>query len=289
MWRRPVRALVAAMSAFGLIASAAAGTAFSVNSVQSMALATAASGTVVTVPCDGAYDISWTVSSGNIIGVRAVRIPPSTASDPQLAYCADMPYAILVADRDDVVDGDGEYDLAHPAWRTEWTGVTSPVTGSVDASRIGAASGPLLLAAGTAVQLTIGPTVFATLNEAQPTCELIATGGTVSVVAIDGVDHCLHRFDQVGTSELVLTRHRYEERFGPRPARPAKGGVVATGHDFAALDALMPHPVYAWMGWVQVLSPSAATFADLRSLFAEACDAVVAKYPSLLAKRARRS
>ncbi len=40
------------------------------------------------------------------------------------------------------------------------------------------------------------------------------------------------------------------ERFGPRPARPAKGGVVNTGHDFAALDVLTPHPVYAWMSWV---------------------------------------
>ena len=48
------------------------------------------------------------------------------------------------------------------------------------------------------------------------------------------------------------------ERFGPRPARPAKGGVVNTGHDFAALDVLTPHPVYAWKGWVQILSPTAS-------------------------------
>ena len=68
-----------------------------------------------------------------------------------------------------------------------------------------------------------------------------------------------------------------------------KGGVVATGHDFTEVDTLMPHPVYAWMGWVHVLSASPRTFADLRPLLAEAYDAVVAKYPSLLAKRARRS
>jgi hypothetical protein len=54
-------------------------------------------------------------------------------------------------------------------------------------------------------------------------------------------------------------------------------------------DSLVTHPVHVCMGWVQVLSPSAATFADLRPLLAEAYDAVVAKYPSPLAKRARRS
>ncbi len=107
----------------------------------------------------------------------------------------------------------------------------------------------------------------------------------------DGANDAASRLDRPGVFRVALglPRHRYEERFGPRPARPVKGGVVATGHDFAALDVLMPHPVYAWMGWVQVLSPSAETFADLRPLLAEAYDAVVAKYPSLLAKRARRS
>ena len=54
-------------------------------------------------------------------------------------------------------------------------------------------------------------------------------------------------------------------------------------------DSLVTHPVHVWMGWVQVLSPSPRTFADLRPLLAEAYDAVVAKYPSLLTKRARRS
>jgi hypothetical protein len=107
----------------------------------------------------------------------------------------------------------------------------------------------------------------------------------------DGANDAASRLDRSGVFRVALglPRHRYEERFGPRPPRPAKGGVVATGHDFTELDALMPHPVYAWMGWVQVLSPSPRTFADLRPLFAEAYDAVVAKYPSLLTKRARRS
>jgi hypothetical protein len=61
--------------------------------------------------------------------------------------------------------------------------------------------------------------------------------------------------------------------------------VVVGDHDFTAIDVLMPHPVYAWMGWVQVLSPSTETFTGLRSLFAEAYDAAVGKYTVQAAKR----
>jgi hypothetical protein len=35
--------------------------------------------------------------------------------------------------------------------------------------------------------------------------------------------------------------------FGPPPARPTAGGVVATGHDFTSLDRWMPHPLYGRM------------------------------------------
>jgi hypothetical protein len=41
-------------------------------------------------------------------------------------------------------------------------------------------------------------------------------------------------------------------------------------HDFAALDVLMPHPVYGTNHWVAVLNPSDATFQELRPLLDEA-------------------
>jgi Family of unknown function (DUF6194) len=44
----------------------------------------------------------------------------------------------------------------------------------------------------------------------------------------------------------------------------------ATGFDPAALDQLMPHPVYASQSWVSVLNPSAETFERLKPLLAEA-------------------
>tara|TARA_A200000159_G_scaffold159823_1_gene178990 strand:+ start:2703 stop:3215 length:513 start_codon:yes stop_codon:yes gene_type:complete len=55
----------------------------------------------------------------------------------------------------------------------------------------------------------------------------------------------------------------YGRRFGVKPARPLKGEVVATGHDFTAVDVVLPHPVYAWMGWISILSPSSESIRQL--------------------------
>ena len=54
---------------------------------------------------------------------------------------------------------------------------------------------------------------------------------------------------------LGLRKETYTRLFGPLPSRPPKGGVVSAGADFTALDRLMPHPVYAWMGWIAALNP----------------------------------
>jgi hypothetical protein len=61
----------------------------------------------------------------------------------------------------------------------------------------------------------------------------------------------------------------YTQLFGPKPSRPARGHTVHTHHDFTMLNQLMPHPVYAWMGWVQILSPDATTYQILQPLLAE--------------------
>ncbi|MBK9442549.1 MAG: hypothetical protein IPN53_15125 [Comamonadaceae bacterium] len=69
---------------------------------------------------------------------------------------------------------------------------------------------------------------------------------------------------------LGLTPATYASLFGKKPARPLKGGIVATGHDFTAMNVLIPHPVYAWMGWAQILSPSRERFDELLPLIGEA-------------------
>ncbi|WP_165795182.1 DUF6194 family protein [Deinococcus koreensis] len=68
---------------------------------------------------------------------------------------------------------------------------------------------------------------------------------------------------------IELTPEEYRDRFGPHP-RSGPDGLVDTGHDFTALDTLMPHPVYAPMSWACVLSPGAATLGHLLPLIGNA-------------------
>ena len=51
----------------------------------------------------------------------------------------------------------------------------------------------------------------------------------------------------------------------------------ATEPDYAALDRILPHPVYAQQHWVSILNPSAATFNSIvKPLLTEAHDRVAA-------------
>lgn len=88
----------------------------------------------------------------------------------------------------------------------------------------------------------------------------------------DGNNDRASRLDRPGVFRLNIGigKSSYRTLFGTSPARPAAGGIVDTGHDFSALNTLMPHPVYAWMSWVCVLSPSADAFELVKPLLAEA-------------------
>jgi len=78
---------------------------------------------------------------------------------------------------------------------------------------------------------------------------------------------------------FALPEHEYERRFGPRPRRPPKGErLELPGHDLTALDMLSPHPVYAWMRWVQILAPTPARFDELRPLLMESLEEIRAKW-----------
>ena len=83
---------------------------------------------------------------------------------------------------------------------------------------------------------------------------------------------------------IGIGKATYRSLFGPPPARPAAGGVVATGHDFTTLARLMPHPVYGWMSWVAVLNPGTVTFESIRPLLAEAHALAVEKFDRRVAK-----
>lgn len=103
----------------------------------------------------------------------------------------------------------------------------------------------------------------------------------------DGANDRSSGLDRSGVFRLALglPAERYERLFGSRPVRPAKGAAVSTGHDFTRLDVVTPHPIYAWMGWIQVLNPSEGTFESMQSLFVDSYDDVVRKFEA----RRRRS
>ena len=76
-----------------------------------------------------------------------------------------------------------------------------------------------------------------------------------------------------------LSDEEYEARFGAIPARPPKGGVVALrDYDPTRLRELMPHPVYAWMRWVQILSPTREQYEALKPLLLDSLEGVKAKW-----------
>eukprot|EP00298_Acanthocystis_sp_HF-20_P004838 c15154_g1_i1.p1 GENE.c15154_g1_i1~~c15154_g1_i1.p1 ORF type:complete len:189 (+),score=-13.83 c15154_g1_i1:45-611(+) len=54
------------------------------------------------------------------------------------------------------------------------------------------------------------------------------------------------------------------------PSRPAKGNIITLKsgrlYDPTALDILLPHPVYGWMGWVSIINPSEKSIEDILKL-----------------------
>src|SRR5918994_756817 len=102
-----------------------------------------------------------------------------------------------------------------------------------------------------------------------------------SVKERDGPNDAAARLSRPGVWRLAfaMPAEAFAARFGGMPARPPKGGTVALpGWDLTRLDELTPHPVYAWMGWVQILSPSAASFERLQPLLAQSLDLARARW-----------
>lgn len=88
----------------------------------------------------------------------------------------------------------------------------------------------------------------------------------------DDANDDVSQLDRPGVFRLnfALPEASFVARFGSLPPAPGPDGEIETTHDFTALDVLMPHPVYAYLGWVCVLSPGDATFETVKPLLAEA-------------------
>jgi hypothetical protein len=87
---------------------------------------------------------------------------------------------------------------------------------------------------------------------------------------------------------IGLTRATYTASFGAAPAQHGSDGVLDTGFDYAAVDTLMPHPIYAGQHWVCVVNPGPATLDTVRTLLAEAHGFATRKYANHRARREHR-
>lgn len=103
---------------------------------------------------------------------------------------------------------------------------------------------------------------------------------TLTIKEKDGENDRSSRLDRKGIFRVNLgvRKDTFVQMFGPVPKRPDKGGIVNMEYDFTATDQIIPHPVYAWMGWICVLNPSEQTFERLKPLILEAYEYAKEKY-----------
>lgn len=96
----------------------------------------------------------------------------------------------------------------------------------------------------------------------------------------DGENDRASNLDRQGVFRVNIgvRKKTFSALFGDIPKRPAKGGVVDIDCDFTALDKLLPHPIYAWMGWICVLNPSEKSFEEIKSFIHEAYEIAKEKY-----------
>jgi hypothetical protein len=75
-----------------------------------------------------------------------------------------------------------------------------------------------------------------------------------------------------------MSGETFRALFGPPSSHSASQGSDTT-YDYAALDQLLPHPVYASQSWVCILNPSRATFEKaIAPLLAEAYERAAGRY-----------
>lgn len=92
-------------------------------------------------------------------------------------------------------------------------------------------------------------------------------------------DKCSHlNRENVYRVNLGIYKKTFTKLFGQIPKRPNAGETVDMDYDFTELDKIIPHPVYAWMGWISVLNPSDKTFEELKLFIQESYEYAVEKF-----------
>jgi hypothetical protein len=84
---------------------------------------------------------------------------------------------------------------------------------------------------------------------------------------------------------IGISKVSFVKLFEQIPARPKAGKAVDMPYDFTELNRIMPHPVYAWMGWVGVLNPDKYIFEKLLPLIEESYNLALVKYKKKIKKK----
>ena len=85
-----------------------------------------------------------------------------------------------------------------------------------------------------------------------------------TIVASDAYDQ-FSNLDREGVFRFNLSvgKEAFQKLFGT--------GYIEDGdYDFAAIDTILPHPVYGKLRWICVLNPSEETFETIKPMLAEA-------------------
>lgn len=94
-----------------------------------------------------------------------------------------------------------------------------------------------------------------------------------TIASSDNEYESISNLDRPGVFRLNIgvSRETFQSLFG-------SAKVDISSYDFTALDVIMPHPDYAPQNFICVLSPSEATFEQLRPMLAEAYDIAVRRF-----------
>jgi hypothetical protein len=96
----------------------------------------------------------------------------------------------------------------------------------------------------------------------------------------DGQNDKASNLDREGVYRFSIGvgKKQYHQLFGDIPKRPAKGEIVNLDFDFTITGVLMPHPIYAWLGWVCINNPDNQNLDLLKHLLDISYENVLTKF-----------
>ena len=87
---------------------------------------------------------------------------------------------------------------------------------------------------------------------------------------------------------ISLTPMMYKKMFGQKPPLHLKGESLGSTYNFEQINHIMPHPIYAWRSWAQVLSPTATVLEQIFIHLEELYKVTVLKFNHKLTAIERR-